>query len=473
MATLKITLGQVSITDHLKIVLSEVSSPLSSVYTQLFAPPHSSTRIFTINDLNAVNHYVKWYRSDAGGALIELLHTTEVDIATNGTTSFELLEIVVNGGRGAPYYDPAPDQPVYTNPDLIGVEKFKVDKRGYGFVSWEEEIEQIPAGGFQYKDGQNFIEDDRYMLTISKKISAPPFISGKEIGDVILFNSDLTINSSHYGKLLCFNFAGLTGVATMPALNSIPNMTPFIFNTHQGNQINGEIAFQVGNGLQYRGELLNKVYLGKGEELKFVVKDGVAYALPGWSGYHHLGKRELMDVVGLNQLLLNGNGGTMYDGFVYKRAWWYITNKLPALQKVTFAEWEMTQAFTYTVKALAGSGTRVITQTMFINRGFFAVDTALGARNFKVPDDQDMFYRALFGIGGADGTRPKNRPGGYQHWGTGPHEHEIFIPGRGGGDTFVTMNDGNGSGKYLKVYGDTQDQESRGMNRGLLPCVNI
>lgn len=85
----------------------------------------------------------------------------------------------------------------------------------------------------------------------------------------------------------------------------------------------------------------------------------------------------------------------------------------------------------------------------------------------------NKFYRSVKNTGGSDDQRELNLPGGYQHHAVGPHEQEIFIPGRGSGDGWFTRNDGTGTGLYLKTYGDTGYSESRGVNTGLLPCVNI
>lgn len=482
MATLKVTVGQVNITEHLKFRMREVESPLTEVYSQLFEPPHTSTRIFTTSQLNPVNHYVDWYKSNAGGDLLELIHTTEVDLTIQETLAIGFLEFIVNGLRGAPYYDPSSDpdngtpNTIYDNPDLAGktVDDYIVFKTGYGPLSWDFDIAIRPEGGFELINDLIFFPGERYLLLFNKKqnVAAAPSGTARVVNDIVLVDANLPLTATHYNSMMAFNFAGNAGVITVGDMDTIPNMTRFLFNTHQGNQINGEIAFQSGQFVQFKGEQLNKIYLGVGEELEIIIKEGIAYVLPGFTGYNKLGNRELTDVVGVNQLLLDGSGPTL-DGNVYKRLWWWLENKLPAPQKKTVAERSILKLYSYTVKANAGSGTQTITQSVFINRGFWAIDTTSGNKIIYKPDDMNKFYRSVKNTGGSDDQRELNLPGGYQHHAVGPHEQEIFIPGRGSGDGWFTRNDGTGTGLYLKTYGDTGYSESRGVNTGLLPCVNI
>src|SRR5690606_38415377 len=111
--------------------------------------------------------------------------------------------------------------------------------------------------------------------------------------------------------------------------------------------------------------------------------------------------------------------------------------------------------YSYTVKASSGTGTQVVNQLVFANRGFWCIDTSGGNKIVRVPDDRNKFYRALKNVGGTDNQRESNLPGGYQHHAVGPHEHEIFLPGRGSGELWFTRNDGTGIGITLKTYGDT------------------
>lgn len=411
MATLRISLGVVNITDHLRVVLREVSAPLSIVASQLFPPPHDDQRNIIFTDLNAVNHYVEWWRSDAGGALTERLLRSEVDLAIVTGVSFGWLEIVVGRGWDSPNFDPAIGDSVYNNPDLQGT-SFLVSKTGYGFLSYTNEISPVGTGGFQFIDGQTFGEGERFTLLVSKTATAPAAPSGsKDISDVVLLTADNVLNASHYNKLIVFSPPANTIIATLPPLGTIPNLTVFQFDASQGNQVYGTIAFQSGEGAAFLvhtngGALRNKIHLAKGENIKLIIKDGVAYVLAYTGNYSIVGQPVFTYLQDGN--ILPADGLVLYQGNVYKRIYEEIL-KLPA-QAVVSIEDDWNE-----ISNQNGVPVR-------INRGKFFRDVANGT--FRTPDLRGRYL--WFRTSGITGT--------YYPWEVGPHDHPLPIEDFGNTD---------------------------------------
>ncbi len=484
MAKIFVSFNLVSTADFL-LVAVESAFPLTEVYrSAVLTPPHTQRNI-TIDSINPVMHKVQLWTTSDGVALDELKGQCDIDASISNASAFTLIQFIVDRGNGAPEYDPVSEQGQYVNPDLDGKE-YVVFKPGFGALVWDVHIQALAGGGFEFINGWVFANQEEYTVMVFNEITTQELSISGTVSDVILFTANRSIVTGDAGKILAFNFAGNVGVATFPSLATL-NGKSFIFNTHQGSQVNGEIAFQSGEGASFLthqngGVVRNKIYLGKGEEIRLFIKAGVAYVEYYNGCYDKVGRRIFGEITNdPNTLVLDGNGGTEYDGLVYKRAWEFITTRLPAGQQVTYAQWNATVDFNYAVALNPATGTtQILTQTIFVNRGFFAVDSV--NKKFKVPDDRGKSYRGLLtldNLDASDTTRQKNVSGGYQHWGTGPHHHRVNIQplncnSASGSGKIATGNDSvEGTFNQLDTFGDTQDLESRMINTGQVPLIII
>lgn len=389
MGTLRVTLGIVGITDHLKFVMREVSAPLATVYSQLFAPPHNTVRIFIVPDLNPVNHYVDWYRSNADGDELELLHTTEVDVALQEEMAFTPLEFLVGGiNTGAPNYDPAADQDEYNNPDLVGLQ-YQVFRPGYGPLSWDNDIEELPGGGFKLLNGQIFGEGERYTLFIFKKTTFNGAGSGSKplITDFVEITGNVTFDSSHYAKMLEAN-ASVNLTVDIPSIASIPEGATFGINTHNGTQKYVTVQLSSGAYCLVGGVQRNAIYIGRDEEVLFF-KKGTTLKVISWQGdFRRVGEFvKGSGIAPINSLATTGG--------------WYLKTSYPRL-------------FNWFINALPigelGTGTDDVTPSDANKTKWI-----IGATKFWVPDSRDYFERVA-PVGVNAGVNAPGQVGNHKHF---------------------------------------------------------
>ncbi len=392
-------------TANVILVLREKSDLSTIVYQQAFTA--NSQHNVTVTDLNPVMHQVEIWDTPDGTTLNALKGQCDMDAAqSSGSGSFGYIQFKVGTGSvvavGTPTAGTCPvdNDTQYVDTALDGL-NYLVSKGGYGILQWGVEIQAIAGGGFEYIDGQKFSDQDEYTVIVANSNSAPTITtSASEITDIVLHTTDDTLASGDRNKLHIFNYAGTTGVLTMETLIGVPNKTLWVFSTHQGSQINGEIIFQSGQGCYVNGVLKNRIFLGKNETLKMMVKTSICYALEYASSTNDLvGTRIMADRNdGPNTLPLN-SPTTEYDSLIYKRAWDYITNKLASGQKCTYTEYDLTVSDNDVLQ--------------YFNRGKIAVNLVSG--KFKLPDMRDNYPKAV-----AAGRES----GAYQGWRVGSHLHQ-------------------------------------------------
>lgn len=388
------------------LVLREKADLLTIVYQQAFTA--NSQHNVTVTGLNPVMHQAEIWDTPDGTTLNALKGQCDVDAAqSNGSGSFSYIQFKVGSGvvtgTGITTAGTCPvDAATQYVDTALNTLSYLVTKGGFGVLQWGSEIQQIAGGGFEYIDGQKFSDQEEYTIIIANSSSSVSSTSTGELTDVILHTSNATLTSTHRNKLNVFNFAGTTAVLTMETLVGVADKVIYAFSTHRGSQINGEIAFQSGQGCYFRGSLKNKIYLGKNETIKMIVKGGACYcvAYDGW--YDRVGERIMSDVLSATPNTLPLMGGTtpvLYDGTVYKRIYEWLTTVVASGQKVTQAQYDNT---------ITDNGVSI-----FNNRGKWMVDTL--ALTFRVPEMLDQYPKAV-----ASGRQS----GSYEAWQIGGHYHQ-------------------------------------------------
>lgn len=390
------------LTANVILILREKADLGTIIYQQAFTA--NSQHNVTVTDLNPVMHQAEIWDTPDGTTLGALRGQCDIDAAQNsGSGSFGYIQFKVDSGvvTGTGITTagtcPVDGDSQYVDTALDGL-NYLVAKGGI-IMQWGSEIQMIAGGGFEYIDGQKFSSFDEYTIIVANSnAGAPTTTSSKELTDVIIHTADATLDNTHRNKLNVFNFAGNVAVLTMETLASVTDKTVWVFSTHRGSQINGEIAFQSGEGCYFMGSLRNKIQLGKNETIKMVVKTGVCYCVDYDGCYGQVGDHIMTDINGGdNRLVMDGL--TAYDGNTYKRLYDWATTVLAAGQKVT-------QALYDTQVSVNGVGT-------YPNRGKYVVDTT--AKTVRLPDIRGNYQRAIDAAGSA-GTR--------MDWQVGAHHHE-------------------------------------------------
>lgn len=436
MATLKVTLGVVNITDPVLFVMREVGSPMAEVYTRLFNPPPASSTIFTTDEVNPVNHYCDWYRSNSEGDKIQLLHTTEVDVRLNKEVSFTPLEFVVNGGNtDAPSYDPEGGQNEYHNPDLVG-KSYVVFRPGYGPLSWDTMIEPIDTGGFKYRDETGLVFEDleRYVLLISTvtESGSGGIAANNFPADFLEFSEDRSFDSSYYNKMLEANGSATLLTLTIDDMSLIPERTVFGVNTHQGDQSYVVIELPNDCFAWVLGKQRQKIYIGKGEEVKFM-KKGEELKIVYWDGdYRRVGERVKQDGYAPINSVPETGGWVVFDSVIRLKEWY--VDELPTGE--------------------LGSGTQDVTPTSD-HRGKFII----GSTKLWIPDSAGLFDRATDPDGIYDS--PGRKAGAIQQDEVKSHNHNRsndsggdnygLVPTSTSGSKTAGSHDSTGNGQEPNV----------------------
>lgn len=383
------------LTAQVILVVREKSDLLTIIYQQAFTA--NSQHNVTITGLNPVMHQVEVWDTPDGTTLNALKGQCDMDAAQGaGSGSFGWIQFIVGSGvviGSTTGVCPSDGDTQYVDTGLDGGD-YLASKEGFAMLDWSRDIAQISGGGFEFINGQVFTGDESYTVIYTKtSTSVVPPTSASELTDVILHTTNATLTLTNRNKLNVFNFAGTTAVLTMETLAGVADKTLYAFSTHRGSQIYGEIAFQSGEGCYFRGLLMNKIYLGKNETIKMIVKTGVCYAIEYTGEYANTGQRVWDDVSDrANRLRLNG---TEYDGLVYKRIWEWVL-ALPSGQKKSYTDWDLQDA-----------------DNIKYNNGFFAVD--LVNSKFKVPNMTDLgMYKS---------TNNSRVVGDYENYVVGSHFH--------------------------------------------------
>ncbi len=271
MATAKFSIGQVNITNYLRLIAREVSNPLAEVANILYAAPHPSIRNITVNSLNPVPHYFDFYETPSSGTIGSLLATFQIDVGLIAQSTVDFFEFTVGGGGS----NPSPGDNFYSNSLLNGINTnhIQISQRSYGIRSWVDEIQPYTGGGFEFQGSEIFSDQDRWFGIVYKDVQVPsPIIGNTMFVDFDEITADKTIDASYYNKLIELNGSGDILTITFPNFSTIPDNTVFGFTTHLGAQRYAALTFQTGNTANFLGSAKNIIWLGKAEEIAFIKK---------------------------------------------------------------------------------------------------------------------------------------------------------------------------------------------------------
>jgi hypothetical protein len=395
MASAKFSIGQVSITGSLRIVGREVLYPLAEVYNQIYDPPHPTVRNIVIDGLNPVMHYFDFYETTDPMVLGTLLATFSIDVGLISTTAIEFIEFVVDG--------PDPDDPAagavnYINTDLDGAD-YIVTQRGVGPRSWDDEIEPYAGGGFTLLNGETFVSQDRWFITVAKVIQVPTnTVSRGLFIDIEEVSADKTINASDYNKLLEMTGTGTIRTITFPALSSIPEDVILGFNTHFSTLRYTAIQLQSGEVIRFRGEEKNIIWLGQNETLIIEKKAGKLKTLSYEGDYLRLGEKVSSDIAPANSLPETGG---WFEFAEYPRFYYDYVAKIPLIQLSSVSD---------------------IAADLNNARQRFSIDSA--GSHFWIPDTGGYFERNVDPNGNVDTERTLRYTGSAQAPAVGKHKHD-------------------------------------------------
>jgi hypothetical protein len=355
------------VTNDLIAVIYKTTAPAAEVDRIVKPDPHPDPYNFQFSDLVPGEYFVKIHESPDGSTLGNLRHDFWVDAVINKLTAYEVKTFQVGQGRGAPYYDPANGTDDYINPDLNGLD-YTVFKPGYGPLDWDANINPYTGGGFSFIDGQIFSQDEIYTILVNNLVqSAVPQTGVGFPEDILEITGDTTFTSTHHNKELEINGSATIVTITIPDLNTIPDLTQWAINTHNGTQRYVTLQLPVGKYCLVDGVQRNAVYIAKGENAKFIKKGN--YLRVKWEGDHRrVGERVYGDgKAPINSLPLTGGWKSKAD---YPRIFYWHINELPVGE--------------------LGVGTDDVTPDA-TNR----VKWIIGATKFWVSDHGGYFYRPI------------------------------------------------------------------------------
>lgn len=333
MADAKFSIGQVNITNNLRVIAREVANPTIEVANVIYTAPHPSIRNILITGLNPKTHYFDFYETTASSGsspIGTLLATFTIDIGLINQSTIEIIEFIV-GDTGAPAHGDVN----YVNTDLDGIDTSHIEvvQRSIGPRSWNDEISLYAGGGFTLLGGELFNQDDRWFLTVVKdETVAAPSGTANLFDDVKFITANTTINSTHYNNLLIMSAASGWTEVTFPNLSSIPNKTRFTFNTLDGTATGTKIIMGGTGIIQFNGSGETTFYLRRYEVVSFIVYSGVLFLYDGKGNWDRVGDQVIAEKSKSNftdETTLK-EWGQWVDIDDEPRLFYWFVNKLPS-----------------------------------------------------------------------------------------------------------------------------------------------
>jgi hypothetical protein len=381
MADIKLSLGQVNITDYLIVRIREVAAPTAIVDQQPFGPaPSGAINVFFPN-VNPVTHYVDFYESSNGTILTSLLAIYTVDARTNQLI-YERRFYVVGVSPFA-----VAGQPNIIDPYLNGKTIAGFAQRAFGAmiptVEWSFSGSTITNLIGPLSDGDTYYVDITYLQPVTVN-SNKQFFAG-----IKTLSANTTLDNTYYNNRVRIN-GGNSHV--LPDAGTVPDGTMFYFISQQLGIPQAKIS-STSNFLQPWGAM-TEMWLGKGEYLwlEKVTISGTAY-------YEVINSHPNLEFVGqrfsgtsTQSLNVLAEDDSIHNAADYPRMWWWLNNK-----------------------ADAGTGVVDDSLTRPANKqGVFIISPT--NQTFRMPNTQGLSEKGLanFSSFGGDGTRAYDYPGGYQ-----------------------------------------------------------
>lgn len=412
-------------------VVSKTTAPLTVVDQVVYPAPHSQ-RSWLIENLSPVWYLVRFWRSADGVTLDEEILTLAGNARTGSVYPVSRYEYVVGRGQGESgvWADPVQDDTHLFDTRLAG-SMYWIEERGTGSLLSSEIIPDATGFSFQ-AEGKVFNDTAVYIATVITRVDTGG--SGDDSGammdadDIFILTADVDFDAATMGgRTGIAAFSTAVGTVSFPNLALIPDCR-CKFQTHGGMQNNLVLQLDAGDTVQFRGDDVNQIILGVGEEAEILIKDNVMFVLLSPAGYGCLGEVRFAYLSLLNALPCDGISRALAD---FPRVVELLDN-LASGAVVNFTVWN--------------TSTVINDVTVYPNRGKWAREGA----NFKPPLLLDQMVK---GMAAVDGSVVAGR---YENQNTGAHFHYLaanqFISGDGSPLSATTQlassNESNGNVSY-------------------------
>lgn len=410
--SLKISHNFAGETGYVIAVWRRSTVPLTIVGQQPYPAPHSQQSLLILG-LEPDWYTVKFYRSDDGVTLGAEILTLAGNAATGAVYNTIRYEYVVD--RGNDNTTPPGTGALVWNDPVNGTNTLRDERlkdkvywfevRGLGTFRTDEYDDRSDiGGGFDINTGMMWEPEQTIIahVAVPQDIVVTSGVGSGEVSEIVVIVDDTDYDPLlHSGKLIVVEFAEDIHKLTIPNLLTVPDSF-FKIQTHGSAKFCG-IQLDVGDTVKMRGEELNVIWLGVGEEATIIFRENVMYVVKAPQGYEKLGRREFSDKLELNSVFRDG---TQYDQSQMPRLMQFI-DSLPAsfvvAEGVGVGQWDYEQVMP--------DG-----ETVYPNKGKFA-RTDTGTPKIRVPDSRNMYQRSLKSIiaDAIDADAVTINPGGYKH----------------------------------------------------------
>lgn len=402
MPVLQFSIAQVNFSDYLHITIAKVSAPNVIVYEEWVATPFAAYN-FTCNVPDWDNYLVTCYEAatdtDLGNEQLSFFR----NVAYSEWEDEYRFYVVGRGNTG----DPADNDTAIVDSYLIGRQVAAVEKRGFGKFDPLTETTYTPFSDTVTLNSDVCASGDTYVLHIRYKNNATPSTpSGLYSGVVNVTAATYTISPSDANKRFRLVGTAPTQVITASLLAAIADGSTFLLdNSVGGTAKQVKLVRQGSDTILYTGmgtANLTEIWLGKGECLLYGKVGSNYEVLTPYTGgkVGEVFASYLSEEVGA----LPMDGVTLFDGDELPRLWWYIQNRLP------------NDRYVVDDNVVTGGYTNPTADT----KGQFVVHSTL--KKFRTPNMRGMTPK---GVGNFASPGSGDKPGRFQPWAIGEHDHRI------------------------------------------------
>lgn len=427
--------------------------------TQVYYPaPHVNEQL-QITELPETWFVVRFWRSGDGTSKDLLLLELAGNAKTGAVYPIVRYEYEVDRGQsGDGWADPVQGDTGLRDTRLAGKE-YWVQERGTGDLFTDEITDRTDdGGGFDFAVFGKIMESGaKYVVYVITRVDLP----GEDTSggadnddDIYIIESDQDFDPvTMGGRTIISNFAALVGTLTFGDLASLANSRAKV-QTHGGAQRNVILQLAPGNTVIFRGQNVNKITLGSGEEIEFLIRSNQMHILTHNTGHERLGMVDYAYTQLRNSLVCDG---TLYALADYPRVG-ELLDALPAGSIVNQTTYD-----------IAVAATAPETGNYYPNRGKWMRDGA----NFRTPDLRSLVMKGLTSTNGSEAA------GRYERQAIMVHDHDLrgsFGYGGydGGGNTFFRIrNTTDGFDTTNDVVSDAGGQQNIVNNIGFYPIVHI
>lgn len=382
----------------------------------VYPAPHINEQLQVIN-LPEVWFLVRFWQSADGISKDSMILELAGNARTGALFPINRYEYVVDRGGGelGVWADPVQDDQGIRDTRLKDA-TYWIQERGTGDLLEAEIVDRSDlGGGFDFNNTSKYMESGGvYIAYVIARIDA----AGEDTGGGPVLGSGvypLTEDKDFdpitmSGKTLLALFPGLIGTLTIPGLATLAD-SEFSVTTHGGSQRNVVIQLDVGDTVNFMGEDVNKIILGKGEEIRILILDNVMYVLERNTSHDKLGQ-----VVWSYKTLPNTIEGDGVQRAIadFPRVL-ELLESMPANVVVSETDWQVTT----TIDGVPN---------VPINKGRWMYD----GTNFRPPDLRDRMFKGLAAL---DGTVYSGR---YEHQKMMTHGHNLSNNNDNGGNPHMS-----------------------------------